>query len=69
MIKVMLADDSAVIRSYIKEKLESEGKAYYNPYSHAVVKPGAKNALSSVLEKIERLSGEEKEVLLRKILL
>ena len=25
MIKVMLADDSAVIRSYIKEKLESEG--------------------------------------------
>lgn len=51
------------------EKLEGEGTAYYNPYSHAVVKPGAKNALSSVLEKIERLSGEEKEVLLRKILL
>lgn len=51
------------------DRLDRDGVAYFNPYSRSIVQPGSKTDLAGVLEKVERLSGEEKELLLRKILL
>ena len=53
----------------VMDKLDRDGISYYNPYAHEITLPGTKTDLAGVLEKIDRLSGEEKEVLLRKILL
>ena len=64
---LLLHHKRTVIR--VMDKLDRDGISYYNPYAHEITLPGTKTDLAGVLEKIDRLSGEEKEVLLRKILL
>lgn len=64
---LLLRHKRTVIR--VMDKLDRDGISYYNPYAHEITLPGTKTDLAGVLEKIDRLSGEEKEVLLRKILL
>lgn len=54
--------------SDIMNKLSEKGVRYYNPYTRVVVSEKSGGSLISVLEKIDRLSGAEKEMLLRKML-
>lgn len=53
----------------VMDELGKKGVSFYNPYTRLIVNPGDKTDVASVLEKIELLSGEEKEQLLRKILM
>ena len=53
----------------IMDELFAQSVAFYNPYAKTVVRPGEQTAIEGVLDKVDALSGEEKEMLLRKILL
>lgn len=53
----------------VMDELRKTGISFYNPYTRTIVNPGDENDIAGVLEKVEKLSGEEKELLLRKILL
>lgn len=53
----------------IMDELFAQSIAFYNPYAKTVVRPGEQTAIEGVLDKVDALSGEEKEMLLRKILL
>ncbi len=53
----------------IMDELFAQSVAFYNPYAKTVVRPGEQTAIEGVLNKVDALSGEEKEMLLRKILL
>lgn len=53
----------------IMDELKKQGVEFFNPYTRAVVRPGMQSDIEGVLERVGSLSGEEKEMLLRKILL
>ena len=53
----------------IMDELRNSSTPFYNPYAKTIVRPGEQTAIAGVLEKVDKLSGEEKEMLLRKILM
>ena len=53
----------------VMDSLKKKGISFYNPYTRAIVNPGEETDIAGVLEKVEKLTGEEKELLLRKILM
>jgi len=52
----------------IMDELGASGTAYFDPYLKRVIRSGDKPGLLAVMERVESLSHEEKEALLRKIL-
>ncbi len=52
----------------IMSELSKKGVRYYNPYTRVVVSDKSGGTLVSVLEKIDGLTSDEKEMLLRKML-